>query len=312
MLRLVIRRLLLAVPLLFLVSVLTFALIALTPGNAALEILGGNATPTQVTALQGQMGLNLPLPVQYWRWLSQALQGNLGSSLFSSQPVLAELNSRISVTLTVIVSSTLVAGIVGVALGVAGAVWGGPIGRVTDVVSLFGFAVPNFWLGLVLVSVFAVSLRLLPATGFVPASQSPLGWLRSLVLPVLTLSAAGVTGVAKQTRDSMRDILHRDFVDALRAEGVPERSIVFRHALKNASLPVLTMVSLFFVSTLGGAVIVEQLFGLPGVGSLAVQATSTHDLAMIQGVAVYFALIVIAVNLLVDLSYGWLDPRVRS
>lgn len=312
MLRLVIRRLLLAVPLLFLVSVLTFALIALTPGNAALEILGGNATPTQVTALQGQMGLNLPLPVQYWRWLSQALQGNLGSSLFSSQPVLAELNSRISVTLTVIVSSTLVAGTVGIALGVAGAVWGGAIGRVTDVVSLFGFAVPNFWLGLVLVSVFAVSLRLLPATGFVPLSQSPLGWLRSLVLPVVTLSAAGVTGVAKQTRDSMRDILHRDFVDALRAEGVPERSIVFRHALKNASLPVLTMVSLFFVSTLGGAVIVEQLFGLPGVGSLAVQATSTHDLAMIQGVAVYFALIVIAVNLLVDLSYGWLDPRVRS
>lgn len=312
MLRLVIRRLLLAVPLLFLVSVLTFALIALTPGNAALEILGGNATPTQVTALQGQMGLNLPLPVQYWRWLSQALQGNLGSSLFSSQPVLTELNSRISVTLTVIVSSTLVAGTVGIALGVAGAVWGGAIGRVTDVVSLFGFAVPNFWLGLVLVSVFAVSLRLLPATGFVPLSQSPLGWLRSLVLPVVTLSAAGVTGVAKQTRDSMRDILHRDFVDALRAEGVPERSIVFRHALKNASLPVLTMVSLFFVSTLGGAVIVEQLFGLPGVGSLAVQATSTHDLAMIQGVAVYFALIVIAVNLLVDLSYGWLDPRVRS
>lgn len=312
MLRLVIRRLLLAVPLLFVVSVLTFGLIALTPGNAAIEILGANASRAQVAALESQMGLNLPLPVQYWHWLSQALHGDLGSSLFSSQSVLAELNSRISVTLTIILGANLLAAVVGVSLGLVGAVRGGLTGRVTDVVSLLGFAVPNFWLGLVLVSVFAVSLRLLPATGFVPFSQSPLAWLRSLALPVVTLGAAGVTGVAKQTRDSMRDTLNRDFIDALRAEGVPERSIIFRHALRNASLPVVTMVSLFFIGTLGGAVIIEQLFGLPGVGSLAVQATSTHDLPMIQGVAVYFALIVVAVNLLVDVAYGWLNPRVRS
>lgn len=309
MIRMAVRRLLLSVPLLFVVSVLTFGLVALTPGNPALQILGGNATPAAVAALDKQLGLSQPLVVQYWQWLSRAVHGNLGASLYSNQPVVSDLNSRIGVTLTIVIGATIVSTLFGVAFGVISAIRGGWLGRGTDVVSLVGFAVPNFWLGLILITIFAVKLGWLPASGFVPFSASPSIWLQSITLPVITLAAVGVTGVAKQTRDSLRDVMGREFIVALRAEGVPEWSIIFRHGLKNAALPVITMMGLFFVGTLGGAVIVEQVFGLPGVGSLAVQATSTHDLPVIQGVVIYFTIIVIIVNLLLDLAYGVLNPK---
>lgn len=309
--RMVVRRLLLSVPLLFVVSVLTFGLVALTPGNPAVQILGGNATPAAITELDQQLGLNQPLVVQYWQWLVRALHGNLGVSLYTSQTVTSDINSRLGVTLTIVIGSVVVSTVIGVALGIVSAVHGGWLGRLTDVVSLVGFAVPNFWLGLILVTIFSVKLGLVPATGFVPFSTSPNGWLDSVLLPVITLSAIGVTGVAKQTRDSLRDVLAQPFVVALRAEGVPERTILLRHALKNAALPVITMMGLFFVGTLGGAVIVEQVFGLPGVGSLAVSATSTHDLPVVQGVVLYFTTIVIVVNLILDVTYGLLNPKGR-
>lgn len=309
--RMAVRRLLLSVPLLFVVSVLTFGLVALTPGNPAVQILGGNATPAAITALDRQLGLNQPLVVQYWQWLVRAVHGNLGVSLYTSQTVTGDINSRLGVTLTIVIGSVVVSTVIGVALGIVSAVRGGWLGRLTDVVSLAGFAVPNFWLGLILVTIFSVKLGLVPATGFVPFSTSPNGWLDSVLLPVITLSAIGVTGVAKQTRDSLRDVLAQPFVVALRAEGVPERTILLRHALKNAALPVITMMGLFFVGTLGGAVIVEQVFGLPGVGSLAVSATSTHDLPVVQGVVLYFTTIVIVVNLILDVTYGLLNPKGR-
>jgi peptide/nickel transport system permease protein len=307
--KLVIRRLLLSVPLLFVVSVLTFGLVALTPGNPALQILGGSATPAEVAALDQQLGLNQPLLVQYWQWLDHVFHGSLGVSLYSSQTVTSDINSRIGVTLTIVIGAVLVSSLLGVALGVVSAVRGGWLGRLTDVVALIGFAVPNFWLGLILVTIFSVKLGLVPATGFVPFSTSPNGWLDSIILPVITLSAVGVTGVAKQTRDSLKDVLGQPFITALRAEGVPERSILLRHGLKNAALPVITMMGLFFVGMLSGAVIVEQVFNLPGVGSLAVSATSTHDLPVVQGVVLYFTVIVIVVNLILDVSYGLLNPK---
>lgn len=304
-----VRRLLLSVPLLFVVSVLAFGLIALMPGNPALQILGGNATPAAVTALDKQLGLNEPLTVQYWQWLVRAVHGNLGASLFTNQPVVSDLNSRIGVTLTIVIGATILSTLIGVAFGIVSAMRGGWLGRATDVVSLVGFAVPNFWLGLILLTIFAVNLGWLPASGFVPFSSSPLSWLESILLPVITLAAIGVTGVAKQTRDSLRDVLGREFIVALRAEGLPERMIVLKHGLKNAALPIITMMGLFFVGTLGGAVVVEQVFALPGIGSLAVQATSTHDLPVIQGVVIYFTIVVIIVNLILDLAYGVLNPK---
>jgi peptide/nickel transport system permease protein len=308
---LIARRLILAIPLLFIVSFLSFVLVALTPGDPAVSILGSYATKAQYAALDRKLGFNQPALVQYWHWLARVLHGNLGISLASAQPVTTELNSALGVTLCLVIGATIVTAVGGVALGTLSAIRGGAVGRFTDSFAMLGFAIPAFWLGLVLRDLFAVSWHLLPATGYLPFGQSPSGWFRSLVLPVATLAAAGMTGIAKQTRDSMRDTLARDYVDALRADGVPEWRIITRHALRNAAIPVVTMLGTFFVGLLGGTVLVESVFAMPGLGSLAVTATTEHDLPVIVGVAVYFAVGVVVVNLLTDVIYGWLDPRAR-
>lgn len=305
------RRLILAVPLLFIVSFLSFALVALTPGDPAVSILGSYATKAQYAALDRQLGFNQPVLVQYGHWLVKVLHGNLGTSLASAQSVSTELNSGLGVTLCLVIGATVVTAVGGVALGTLSAISGGAVGRATDAFAMLGFAIPAFWLGLVLRDLFAVRWHLVPATGYEPFGQSPGGWFRSLILPVATLAAAGMTGIAKQTRDSMRDTLARDYVDALRADGVPEWRIITRHALRNAAIPVVTMLGTFFVGLLGGTVLVESVFAMPGLGSMAVTATTEHDLPVIVGVAVYFAVGVVIVNLLVDVVYGWLDPRAR-
>jgi peptide/nickel transport system permease protein len=308
---LIARRLILAIPLLFIVSFLSFVLVALTPGDPAVSILGSYATKAQYAALDRQLGFNQPVLVQYWHWLVHALHGNLGTSLVSAQSVTAELNSGLGVTLCLVIGATVVTAVGGVALGTLSAIRGGAVGRAADAFAMLGFAIPAFWLGLVLRDLFAVRWHLLPATGYEPFGQSPSGWLRSLILPIATLAAAGMTGVAKQARDSMRDTLARDYIDALRADGVPEWRIVTRHALRNAAIPVVTMLGTFFVGLLGGTILVESVFAMPGLGSLAVNATTEHDLPVIVGVAVYFAVGVVVVNLLIDVIYGWLDPRAR-
>jgi peptide/nickel transport system permease protein len=312
MVRLVAYRLLVSVPLLFGVSLLTFVLVSFTPGDAARTILGGNGTPQQYAQLRHEMGLDQPLYVQYGRWLQSVLHGDLGSSLFSGEPVTQALGERLPVTLSLIVGATILSALLGIGLGVLSALRAGRIGWIVDVLSLAGLAVPAFWLGLILVTFFAVDMRLFPATGYVPLDQSVGEWVRALVLPVVTLAVGGVAVVAKQTRDSMLDVLQRDFIRMLRASGVSEWSIILKHALRNAAIPVVTVLGLIFVSLLSGTVLVESVFVLPGLGSLAVQATSQHDLPVIQGVAVTFTLIVISVNVMVDLTYGWLNPKVRS
>jgi peptide/nickel transport system permease protein len=311
MLRLIGRRLALSVPLLFLVSASTFLLVALIPGDVARTIVGPNGTSEQYESLRRSLGLDESLPSRYWDWLSHAVQGDLGQSLFSQEPVSSLLGSRLPVTLSLVVGATLTATVLGVALGVAGARRKGPIGRTVDAVALLGLAIPNFFLGLLLVAWFAVALPLFPATGYVPFADNPADWLQSLVLPVITLAVPGVAVIAKQTRDAMREALERPFVRTLRAAGLSNRSLVYRHALRNAAIPVATVVGVVFVAALSGTVLVESVFSMPGLGGLAVQATDQHDLPLILGVAVEFTAIVIVVNLLVDIAYGWLDPRVR-
>lgn len=311
MLSLIGRRLALSLPLLVIVPTVTFLLAALIPGDVARTILGADASQAQYLQLRQSLGLNEPLLTRYFDWLGNALHGNLGTSLFWQQPVTSLLDSRLEVTLSLVIGSTAVAAAVGVALGVAAALRTSVAGRIVDAIALVGLAIPNFFLGLLLISWFAVTLRLFPATGYVSVGQSPSAWLSSIVLPVITLAVPGVAVIAKQTRDSMREALDRPFVRTLRAAGVPGRSIVGRHALRNAAIPVVTVTSLVFIGSLSGTVLVETVFALPGLGGLAVQATSQHDLPLIQGVAVYFTVAVVCVNLLVDLSYSWLDPRVR-
>jgi peptide/nickel transport system permease protein len=311
MLRLIGRRLLLSIPLLLFVTTSTFLLVALIPGNVARTIVGANGTQEQYLSLRSSLGLDEPLLARYWHWIENAAHGDLGVSLFSGESVTSLLNSRLSVTFALVIGSTLVAAVVGIALGIVGALRRGGGGKAVDAVSMVGLAIPNFFLGLLLVAWFAVALPLFPATGYVPMAQSPAEWLRSLVLPVVTLAVPGIAVVAKQTRDSMLDVLQQPFIRTLRACGLPRRSVIFKHALRSAAIPIVTVLGVIFVGALSGTVIVESVFAMPGLGGVAVQATSQHDVPLIQGAAIYFTLIVIGVNLIVDLAYGWLDPRVR-
>jgi peptide/nickel transport system permease protein len=311
MARYLLRRLLLSVPLLFAVSILTFLMVAIVPGDPAVRILGAGHTAAEYQALDAKLGLSAPLLVQYWHWIDGVLHGTLGTSLFTNQSVASELAQRLPATVWLVIGATLVTVVAGVALGLASAVWRGPLGRVVDAASWLSFAVPNFWLGLILIEFIALRAHLLPSSGFVPLGQDPGAWLRSLILPVITLAAVGVTGVAKQTRDAMSEVLGREFMTALRMAGLPRRSLLLRHALRNAAIPVVTAAGLFAIAMLGGTILVEQVFVLPGMGSLVVQAAADHDLPVIEGAVLYFTVIVIAVNLLIDLSYAWLNPKVR-
>ena len=311
MLRLISRRLLQAVPMVIVVSALTFVLAALIPGDPAATILGTQATQEQLAELDRQLGFDQPIWTQYWLWLQGALHGDFGTSLLTSQPVLPDLVGRLPVTMSLVVGATLLSAVIGVALGTFAAVRRGVSGRVIDALAMLGFAIPNFWLGLVLVEIFAITLKLFPATGYVAFAQSPGEWLRSLVLPVIALAASGITGLAKQTRDAMRDVLSREYIEMLRATGMSERRVILVHGLRNASIPVITMIGVFFIGLLSGTVLIESVFAMPGVGGLAVSATAGHDLSVVQGIAVVFCLIVVVVNLLVDLAYGWLNPKAR-
>jgi peptide/nickel transport system permease protein len=306
-----VRRIALSIGLLFLVTILTFIVVALIPGDPAVRILGTGATPAQYHALDVKLGLTRSIPVQYWHWLDHVFHGSLGTSLFTNQSVSSELHQRLGVTISLVVGATLLSLIGGVALGVASAVWRGPLGRFIDTVSWMGFAIPNFWLGLILVELFAVEINLFPPSGYDPIGQGVWPWVRSLILPVVTLAAVGVTGIAKQTRDSLGEVMGQEFVSALRMAGLSRRTILLRHALRNAAIPIVTTVGLFAVTMLGGTILVEQVFNMAGLGSLAVQAATDHDLPVIEGVVVYFTLIVVVINLVVDLSYAWLNPRVR-
>ena len=311
MLRIVINRLVLSLPLLLIVSTSTFLLEALIPGDVARTIVGPQGTQAQYLQLRHSLGLDQALYVRYQQWLSGVIHGDFGASLFNHESVTMLLNDRLAVTLSLVLGATLLAAIFGVLIGVAGALRADVVGTAVDVLSMVGLAIPSFYLGLILVAMFAVAIPLFPATGYVPFDESPFDWARSLVLPVITLATPGVAVVAKQTRDSMRTVLERPFIRMLTASGLSRRSVIFKHALRSAAIPVVTVLGLIFVASLGGTVLVESVFAMPGLGGLAVQATTQHDIPLIQGVAVYFTVFVVAANLLVDLAYGWLDPRVR-
>jgi peptide/nickel transport system permease protein len=311
-LRIVLRRLLLSVPLVIVVSALSFVLLSLTPGNAADAILGPSAAPSEYPKLTAALGLNQPIYTQYWHWLEHALQGNLGISILSDQSVTQIIDQRLPVTLSLIGGAVLVSVIFGVSLGIFSALRGGIVGRVTDGFALLGFALPGFWIAAELIVLFAVKLAWFPATGYVSLAQSPSQWLQSLVLPVTSLALGGAAAIAKQTREAMLDVLGSEHIRMAWANGLSPRSIVFRHALRNAAPPIITVLGLQVVSLLGGTILVETIFALPGLGSLVVNSALQHDLPVVTGVAVYFTVIVVIVNLLIDLAYTWLNPRVRT
>jgi len=310
--RLVLHRLATGLVLLLVVSAVTFVLTALVPGDPARAILGLNAPQEAYEALRIKLGLDHPIWVQYANYMSGVFQGSLGTSLTSNEPVTKVLGQRVPVTLSLVVLTTIFCAVLGLLLGTLSAIRGGVLGRIVDVLSLAGLALPSFWVALVLVAVLAVQLRAFPATGYISLTDSPGLWLWSLTLPVVALGLSGVSTVAKQTRDAMLEVLDRDYIRTLRANGLSQRSIIWRHALRNASIPVTTVLGLVFVSLLSGAVFAEAVFVLPGLGLLAVSATHRHDVPIIEGIALYFTVMVVIANLAIDLLYGLLNPKVRT
>lgn len=307
----ILRRLLFAVPILLVATAVTFVLQALVPGDAARVIVGTTGSQEAYQQVREQLHLNLPLWQQYLVYLGDLVRGDFGTSLFTGEPVSQTILTRLPVTLSIVGGATLLAATVGVVLGTVSAKLGGALSRVIDVVSLLGFALPNFWLALLLISVFAVAFPLLPATGYTPPTESTSAWLTSLVLPVTALGLGGVAQVSKITRDGVADALRHDSIRTLRAAGVGEGSLLWKHALKNAGVPVVTVIGLGFVGALAGSLFVENVFALPGLGSLVASATNQHDLPVVQGVAFAYTVMVVLINLVIDALYALLDPKVR-
>lgn len=311
MLRIVRRRLLISVPLLLVVALSTFVFESLLPGDTARSLLGENASPEQYAATRRALHLDEPVLSQFGTYLKGVFHGDFGSSIFTGEPVLGSIGQRLPVTLTLILGAALVAAVVGVVLGVHSATRGRVASRIVDVVSLLGSALPSFWIALVFVDLFAMALGWFPATGYVPFTQDPGQWLLSVILPIVALSVHGIAAIAKVTRDGVMSALQMDFIRTLRAAGVPPRSLVWKHALRNSSVSISTMVGLTLVHFVTGVVFIETVFALPGIGQLIVNATNQHDLPVVLGVTLTITLIVVVVNLLVDLCYGLLDPKVR-
>lgn len=302
----------LAIPQLLIVTSVTFLLVSLSPGDPARAILGLQAPPESVARLRAELRLDQPVWVQYWHWLVDALHGDLGASITSQQPVTDAIAQGLPVTLSLVVGGLLVTSVIGIGIGVLTALRGGTAGRLVDGLALVGFALPNFWLASGLVAVFAVTLGMFPALGYVSFIESPSGWFMSLVLPVIALAAAGAAVVARQTREAMSGVINSEYVRMARAHGVRPIALVIRYELRNAAVPVVTVIGTQFVALLVGTLFIEQVFALPGLGSLLVDAALSHDLPVLLGVTVTFTLMVIAVNLLIDVLYLWLNPKVRK
>lgn len=309
--RLLLTRLGSVVPVLLVVSTATFALVWFAPGDAAKSILGTNVDPAAYEALRTKLGLDRSFLEQYSSWLGHAVRGDLGTSLFTGDTVTTVLGARLGVTVSLVLGATLLCAVLGVSLGMLGALRGGAVARLVDTVSVLGMSIPSFWSSLLLISVFSVALGWLPATGYVPISEDPAAWLRSLVLPCMALSAAGVAVIAKQTRGAFVDTFDQEYVRAMRANGVPTNKLIFKHCFKNASISIVTIVGIVMITMLGGTVLVETIFALPGLGQLTVSATQSGDVPVLAGVVIYYTLFVMTVNLLVDAAYGWLNPKVR-
>jgi peptide/nickel transport system permease protein len=311
MIRFIAKRLGSGLVVLFVVSALTFFLLYMSSGSIARNILGDQATAEQVAVKEHELGLDQPLLVRYFTWVVDALSGNLGASWFTSEPVANSLATRIPVTMTMVFAAMILIAICAALIGVAAAVKRGWVDRVVQVGAIIGDSVPGFVIGVILVTILAIQLGLFPATSTISPDSGADAWVYSMSLPVIALLINGVTGGAQQIRSAVIKQLERDYVRTLRSRGIGEHEILFKHVLRSAAPAGLTVLSLQLIGMLGGVVIIEQIFALPGMGPLAVAATGQSDLPVVMGVVMYTVVVVIVVNLLVDILNGWLNPKVR-
>lgn len=301
------------IPVMLIVATSVFLMLKLTPGDPAGIILGPDATEERRQELRDDLGLNDPLAIQYARWIGDAVRGDLGDSLFLNQSVLSSLAERAQPTMLL----TLLAMIVAVGLGMPiGIIAARKRGRWIDVgamaIAIVGISMPTFWLGLNLILIFAVKLRWLPVAGYEPLQDGLWDSLKYLILPSVTLGVAQAALIARMTRSMMLDVLNTDYVRTARAKGMGEYRVVTVHALRNALLPLLNVIGLAFAALLGGAVVTEQIFNIPGVGRLLIQAVGRRDVPLVQGTVLVIAAIYVFVNLAVDVTSAILDPRIRK
>lgn len=311
MLRFLTRRVLSGLALLVVIATLAFLLLYLGAGDVGRRILGPTASAETVALKNQQLGLDEPLLTRFGDWAIHALQGDLGTSWFSGASVTTLLVTRIGVTLSLVIGAILLSALVSVLLGVWAAVGAGVIDRVVQVIAVLGFAIPGFLVALGLVNLFALQLKWFRPTGYVPLTTSFGGWLGSITLPVIALAIGVIATVALQVRSSVVDALGQEWVRTLRSRGLSERRIVYRYVLRTAAGPALAVLAVQFIALIGGAVIVEQVFAIPGLGQVSVTATSQGDVPLVMGLVLAVSIIVLIVNLVIDIVQGWLNPKVR-
>lgn len=313
MLRLIARRLLKVVPLLLLVTVIAFGLLNLVPGDPAVQIAGEFATEEQIEAIRADLELDRPWLVRYGSWLGDAVRGDLGDSLFSGVSVRSQIWDRLPATVSLIGWALALSALIGIPAGtVAGWREGSAVDRFLTVGTTIGVAIPVFVSGLVLALVVGIKLGWLPATGYVAFTESPWQWARRLVLPAVALALTGAAEIARQTRAGVIDVKKRDFVRVAKANGLHTWQVLGRHTLKNAMIPVVTVVGLQIGRLFGLSVLVEQIFNIPGLGSRLITAVFENDVPFIQGTVLMLGTVIVLVNAAIDISYGYFNPRVRE
>ncbi|MEQ6388065.1 ABC transporter permease [Bacillaceae bacterium S4-13-58] len=306
------KRLLVAIPVLFGISIISFFIVRLVPGDTVTALLGANYNEEQATILRERLGLNEPLIVQYGLWISNILQGDFGFSSFSNQPVLDAIIDRLPVTLELTVISVVFAIVVAIPLGTYAAIKRNSIMDYgASFFGMFGISVPNFWLGTLMMLLFALHWGVLPSGGFVPITEDIWNNFRSMVMPGLALGTAVGAVVMRMTRSSMLEIVGEEYMKMAKAKGVSNKRWVWKHGLKNALIPVITVVGIQTGYLLGGSVVIEQIFSLPGIGRLALQSITNRDYALLQGTILFIASAFVLINLVVDIIYAFLNPKIR-
>jgi peptide/nickel transport system permease protein len=297
---------------LFFLSVIVFTIVRLIPGDPAAVMLGTEATPQVLAQIRQEMGLDQPIPVQYVKWLENVLAGNFGTSWVSKQPALKLILGALPVTLQLVAAAFLVALVIAFPAGIFSAIrprsW---IDQGSTTFALLGISLPSFWLGIMLILLFSLELRWLPPSGYLSVTADPLGALRTSLLPAVTLGVALAAPLTRFLRSGMLDVLGLDYVRTARAKGLSEQRVVGRHALKNALLSVVTILGLQLGTLLGGSIVIEQVFGWPGIGRLSLAAIQQRDYGVVQGIVLFVAALFVLINFAVDLLYLYLDPRIR-
>ena len=308
----ILRRLLSAIPVLFIVSILVFSILHLLPGDPATVILGQEATPEAVEAMREQLGLNKPLLLQYFSWLFNVLQGNLGKSLVDQTPVIDLIMARLPATLELIAGSFFVAMLIALPTGILSAARPGKIiNHISTFIALIGMSIPHFWLGMMFILFFAVKLGWFPASGYVPFSEDPEANINAVILPVIATGFRESAVLMRMIRSSMLEVLDSDYIRTATAKGLSEKTVLLVHALRNAMIPVTTASGLMIASLLGGLVITESIFSIPGYGKLIIDSVFSRDFTTVQGAILISAILVVIINIVVDILYTVIDPRIK-